>query len=112
MKEIVMTTDLRDDPEVIRQYRAYHAAVWPEVTASLKRVGFREARIFLLGRRLVMILKVDDDFDGNAAARIHRATHPRILEWETLMDGFQERPAGTSGAGKWAAMEQIWDINA
>lgn len=112
MKELVLTTNLRNDPETIRRYREYHAAVWPEVTASLKKVGFREARIFLLGRQLVMLLKVDDDFDGEAASRIHRASHPRIREWEDLMDSFQERPAGTSGAGKWALMEKLWDINA
>lgn len=112
MKEIVLTTDLRDDPEVIRQYCEHHAAVWPEVVASLKRVGFREARIYRLGRRLMMILKVDDDFDGAAASRIHRAAHPRIREWEDMMDQFQERPAGTQGDGKWAPMEKLWDLHA
>lgn len=112
MRQIVLTTDLRDDPEIIRKYRAYHTAVWPEVTDSLRKVGFREARIYVLGRRLVMVLKVDDDFDGEAASRIHRAAHPRIREWEDLMDTFQERPAGTSGSGKWAPMEQLWDLPA
>ena len=111
MRELVLTTDLRDDPEVIRQYRAYHAAVWPEVTESLKQVGFRAARIYLLGRRLVMILQVDDDFDGAEASRRHRAAHPRILEWEEMMDRFQERPAGTAGSGKWAPMERIWELS-
>lgn len=112
MKELVLTTDLRDDPDVIRQYQAYHAAVWPEVTASLQQVGFREARIYQLGRRLVMVLRVEDDFDGEAASRLHRAAHPRIREWEDLMDSFQERPAGTSGGGKWAPMAKLWDLNA
>jgi L-rhamnose mutarotase len=110
MKEFVLTTDLRDDPEVIRQYRAYHAAVWPEVVASLKNVGFRDARIYLLGRRLVMILRVEDDFDATEASRRHRDAHPRIREWEELMDTFQERPMGTTGDGKWAPMEKLWEL--
>ncbi len=112
MKEYVLTTELRDDAEAIRRYRACHEAVWPEVTDSLKRTGLREGRIYLLGRRLVMVLRTDDDYEPAEAARRHRAAGPRVLEWERLMDGFQERPPGAPavGEGKWAAMEKIWDL--
>ena len=110
MKRYVLTTDIKDDPDTIQKYRDYHAAVWPEVTESLKNVGFGDARIYILGRRLMLIMDTDDDFDLAEAGRIHRETHPRIKEWEELMDSFQERPAGTSGDGKWAVMEQLWEL--
>jgi len=110
MKEYAYTVNLKDDPEVIRQYDAYHAAIWPEVAASLKAVGMREVSIWRLGRRLFMVVRADDDFDPVEAGRRHRATHPRILEWETLMDSYQERVPEYDGPGFWAQMPKVFEL--
>jgi L-rhamnose mutarotase len=34
MKRYCLALDLKDDPEVIRQYDMYHKDVWPEVLQS------------------------------------------------------------------------------
>ncbi len=110
MKEFLYTVNLRDDPEVIRKYEEYHNAIWPEVTRSLRAVGIRELRIWRLGRRLVMRIVADDDYDPVEASKRHRASHPRVLEWERLMDGFQERVPEAPGEGTWAEMTPIFTL--
>jgi L-rhamnose mutarotase len=60
MTRYVLTLDLRDDPSVLAAYRNYHANAWPEVIASMREAGVREMDIHMLGRRLVMILEVDE----------------------------------------------------
>ncbi len=36
---IVLTINLKDDPQVVEAYRRYHREVWPEVQQSLRRFG-------------------------------------------------------------------------
>ncbi len=51
----------------------------------------------MLGRRLVMIVETDGrDIRRSFAA--HRASHPRVVEWETLMKSLQEPPPGAAPA--------------
>lgn len=108
MKEFVYTCLLKDDPEIIRQYKDYHAAVWPEVVASLRATGVQTLRIYLLGRRVCMIVQTADDYDPAAATRQHWQTHPRVRAWEELMRSFQERPPeAPPGDGTWVALDCI-----
>ena len=48
----VFTVNLKDDPGIVEEYMRYHRDVWPEVQASLRRVGVEQMDIYLLGRRL------------------------------------------------------------
>ena len=55
--------------------------------------------IYLLGRRLVMILETEDpDFRRCFAA--HVASSPRVAEWEALMRSLQTPPPGAP-PGEW-----------
>src|SRR6478736_617033 len=60
MSRYVLTVDVRDDPEAIAAYREHHRRVWPEVVDSLRTVGVRNMDIHLLGRRLVMVVVMED----------------------------------------------------
>src|SRR5215471_12264271 len=44
-----LTLCLQADPDKIREYREYHQAVWPEVTARLRECGVQQMQIFLRG---------------------------------------------------------------
>src|SRR5215207_9006118 len=98
MNRHVLAVDLKDDPTLIAAYLDHHRRVWPEVVRSLRAVGVQGMEIFLLGRRLVMILEADGDvrtlFDA------HLASSPRVAEWESLMKSMQE-PAPGSAPGEW-----------
>ena len=106
----VFTLNLKDDPAVVDAYRRHHRAVWPEVQASLRRVGVDQMDIYLLGRRLVMVVEMRDGRDYRDAFRAHASSSQRVAEWERLMKSLQE-PAAEAGAGEWwAVMEPVFHL--
>lgn len=62
MKYYGLTLGLRDEVGVLAQYREHHCNPWPEPLAGLRRVGVRQMRMFLLGRRLLMSMETADGF--------------------------------------------------
>jgi L-rhamnose mutarotase len=110
MLRYVLTLDLRDDPAVIAAYRKYHAEAWPEVVSSLQRAGVRRLDIYLLGRRLVMILELVDGLDIRDVFERHSASSPRVAEWERLMKSLQQPAPGARPGEWWAAMEQVFQL--
>jgi L-rhamnose mutarotase len=107
----VLAVDLKNDAAAIEIYREHHQRVWPEVLASLRRAGVRDMDIYLLGRRLVMIVETEGpDFRRCFAA--HLASHPRVSEWEALMRSLQEPPPGASPGDWWARMEPVFSLEA
>lgn len=113
MKIHAFTCNLKDDPAVIARYKEYHRAIWPEVSESLLGGGIRRVTIHLLGRRLFMLIKTDDDYDPVAAGEKHWNASPRIREWEELMRSMQERvPEAPPDDAKWAEMECVFELPA
>jgi L-rhamnose mutarotase len=105
----VLTIDLKNDPAIIETYRSHHRQVWPEVVTSLQRAGIRRMEIYILGRRLVMILETDGrDFQQCFAS--HVASHPRVAEWEALMHSMQEPPPGVRHENWWGLMEPLFQL--
>ena len=85
--------------------------MWPEVVESLRRAGVRHMDIHLHGRRLVMIVEVDDGLDVKRVFAAHRASNARVAEWEALMKTLQE-PVAAAGPGEWwAIMEPVFHMN-
>ena len=112
MTRHVLTLDLRDDPATIAAYREHHRRVWPEVIASLRRVGVEQMDIHLLGRRLVMIVEMRDGADYASAFAMHSASNGRVAEWERLMRSLQEPAPDTPPGEWWARMEPVFSLNA
>ncbi len=105
----VLAVDLRDDAEAIETDREHHRRVWPEVLASLGQAGIHAMDIYLLGRRLVMVVETEgQDFRRCFAA--HRVSHPRVIEWEALMRSLQEPPPGAPPGDWWARMEPVFSL--
>jgi L-rhamnose mutarotase len=105
----VLALDLKDEPGVIEEYTRQHRAVWPEVLASLRRIGVLDMDIYLLGRRLTMVLETEDGFDLETGFAPHRAD-PRCAEWEDLMKGLQERVPGARPGEWWAVMDPVFHL--
>jgi len=105
----VLAVDLRDDEAAIETYRVHHRRVWPEVLASLRRAGILELDIYLLGRRLVMVVETDGP-DFRRCFAFHAASHPRVVEWEALMRSIQQPPPGASPGEWWAQMEPVFSL--
>src|SRR5579875_2197916 len=100
--------DLRNDPELITEYRRYHelGSIWSDVLAAIRANGVLKEQIFLLGTRMVMVLQAEDNFSLEAKIAADRA-NPRMQEWERLMSRFQQPAPGAAPGEKWALMEKI-----
>jgi L-rhamnose mutarotase len=106
----VLTIDLKNDPAIIETYRTHHQQVWPEVVSSLQRAGIRTMDIYILGRRLVMILETDGP-DFQQCMALHVASDPRVAEWEALMHSMQEPPPGGRHENWWSVMEPLFHLD-
>jgi L-rhamnose mutarotase len=110
MKTYAQTINLKDEPEVIARYVAHHAAVWPEVEHGLRAIGVERMRIWLLGRRLFMLMETRDDFDADRDFARYMERDPRIREWQSLMESMQE-PVPEAGPGEWwATMRPVYAL--
>jgi L-rhamnose mutarotase len=108
----VLAVDLRDDPAAIERYEADHRQVWPEVLSSLQRAGIVNMEIYLLGRRLVMVVETDGrDYRACFAAH-HASSDPRVMEWEALMRSLQQPPPGAPPGQWWTEMRPVFSLAA
>lgn len=109
MQRFIQTLDLVDNPEAIAKYEEAHRRVWPEITDGIKAVGISRMDIYRLGTRMVMVLEMPDGIDRDTAmAKL--ATLPRQAEWEDFVGRFQQCEPGSTSAGKWKEMTQIFQL--
>ena len=110
-KRFVQILELRDDPEMIAQYRKWHSQEyqWKEIRDGIREVGILEMEIYILGTKLVMIVDAPIDFDWDKAmARL--ATLPRQAEWEAFVAKFQGCSAEARSDEKWQMMERMFHL--
>jgi len=110
MKHYGRTINLKNDPEIVRQYIEYHRAAWPEVEHGLQSIGIRRMLIWLLGRQLFMFMETDDGFDLQRDFPRYEKSHPRIQEWQELMASFQEPVPEAKPGEWWAEMQLVFDL--
>jgi L-rhamnose mutarotase len=85
-------------PDAAAQYDALHAAVWPEVLATIRRCNIRNYSIFRFDRTLFAYFEyVGSDFARDMAAM---AADPKTQEWWKLTEPLQD-PLVSRGAGDW-----------
>jgi len=103
--------DLKDDPELIATYVAWHRPGGPPrvVTDSIRACGIEEMEIFISGNRLVMIMDVLPHFDP-AAKAARDAQDPEVQAWEKLMATYQQ-PVAWAGTQKWLAAKSIYRLS-
>jgi len=97
---------LRLKPEAIPTYKTYHAAVWPEVLATIRKCQIRNYSIFLKDDLLFGYF----EYHGSdyAADMARMAADPKTQEWWSIMMPMQQ-PLETRGPGEWwAAMEEVF----
>jgi L-rhamnose mutarotase len=110
-KRYALTLDLREDPELIREYRRVHSPEggWPEIAEGIRAVGILDMEIYQEGTRLFMIIETPADFDFESRMAV-LATLPRQAEWEAFVSRFQRTRPGATSAEKWRPLERIFTL--
>ena len=108
-KRFVQTMELKNDSELIKEYRKAHDKVhfWQEIEEGIKKVGILEMEIYILGNRLVMIVDAPLDFQWDDAMQ-RLATLPRQEEWEKHVAAFQQCAADATSDQKWQMMDRMF----
>lgn len=108
-KRFVQTMELKNDSELIKEYRKAHDKehFWKEIEEGIKQVGILEMEIYISENRLVMIVDAPLDFDWNKAMET-LATLPRQEEWEKHVATFQQCAADATSDQKWQMMERMF----
>jgi L-rhamnose mutarotase len=109
IRRYCLALDLKDDPQLIAEYKRYHEKIWPEITKSIKDSGIEDLEIYLLGTRLFMIMEVNEKFSFAAKAEADRS-NPKVQEWEKLMWKFQKPLPQAKSGEKWILMERIFKL--
>lgn len=108
-RRFCLTLNLKNDPQLIAEYRRYHERIWPEITESIRNSGIEDMEIYLLGTRMFMIMEVNEKFSFEKKAKADRLD-PKVQEWEELMWNFQQPLPEASPGEKWLRMERIFKL--
>jgi L-rhamnose mutarotase len=109
-RKLCYTCDLKNDPQLIAEYKKYHQAVWPEIKNSILDSGIINMEIYNLANRLFMIMEVDESYTPERKQMMDLA-NSKVQKWEKLMWKFQQAPLGGKEGEKWIEMEQIFRLN-
>jgi L-rhamnose mutarotase len=109
-KRYCLALQLKNNPDLIRQYEEHHKKVWPEIIASIKDSGIEQMEIYRLGTRLFMIMEVNDDFSFERKATMDQ-NNTKVQQWEELMWKYQQPLEGAAEGEKWMLLNKIFDLN-
>lgn len=109
MQRYALALDLKEDPQLIAEYEAYHKAVWPEIVQSISDSGIRNMQIYRYANRLFMIMETDDAFSFEQKAALDNG-NAKVQEWEALMWRYQKALPGSKPGEKWMLMDKIFDM--
>lgn len=110
-KKYYLACDLKDDPELITKYKAYHAPgkVPVAIIKSIKDAGVLNMEIYLTGNRLFMIMTVDDSFSFDKKSKMD-ASNKEVQAWEEKMDQFQQYLPWAKTGEKWVLLDKIFGL--
>ena len=105
MPRVCFTLQVRADR--LQEYRAAHAAVWPDMLRALRDAGWRDYQLFL---RPDGLLVGTADVDDLAAAQAAVGATDVSARWEAVMGPLFE-PGTGDGTDK-APLELVFDLDA
>lgn len=110
-KRYCRSLNLRNNPELIKEYRKRHSKeyVWREILEGIRSVGILEMEIYIVGCRLFMIVETPVDFNWDEAME-RLGKLPRQQEWEDYMSCFQDSESGKKATEKWQLMERMFHL--
>lgn len=108
-QKFCLALDLKEDPNLIAEYKQLHENIWPEIKKSIQDSGIEVLDIYCTGNRLVMIIEADENFSFEKKDKAD-AANAKVQEWETLMWKFQQALPWAKPGQKWILMEKIFQL--
>lgn len=105
MKMLVYTLDLKEE-SVIEKYVERHAKIEPAVPKKLRELGVLQNRICRLGRRLVNIMIVRDDYTVDVLKDYVK--DPACKAWDEEMAQYQVSAPDAKEGELWALMDVVF----
>jgi L-rhamnose mutarotase len=104
---------IRLRPEKYEEYKALHAAAWPEVLAALKNANVRNYSIYHWNGLLFAFYEYHgSDYEADMAKI---AADPKTHEWWALTDPCQQPVEGNSSGSVegnwWHNMEEMFHVD-
>jgi len=109
MNKFCLALDLKDDPDLIEQYKKHHELVWPEILESIRESGILKMEIYQVSNRLFMIIETNDNFSFEKKTNMD-SSNEKVKEWEALMDTYQQRIPFAKPGSKWVLMDKIFEL--
>ena len=104
-----LALDLKDDQQLMAEYKSYHKEVWTEIIKSIKDSGIEVLDIYCVGNRMFMIIEANKGFSFDEKSKMD-ANNPKVQEWEELMWKFQQALPFAKSGEKWMLMEKIFEL--
>ena len=92
-------------PEKVEEYKALHAAVWPDVLARISACNIRNYTIFLREPENLLFAYWEYHGDHWATDAKKMAADARTQDWWAIHDPMQA-PLATRKVGEWWAMAE------
>jgi L-rhamnose mutarotase len=109
LQKYCLALDLKDNEQLIAEYKAYHQNVWPEIVKSIKDSGITVLDIYCIGNRMFMIIEAGADFSFEKKSAMD-ADNATVQQWEELMWKFQQALPWAAPGQKWMLMEKIFQL--
>ena len=104
-----LALDLRNDPQLIKEYEEYHKKIWPEIALSIKESGITNMEIYRFQNRLFMIMETTEDFSFEQKQKMDDR-NPKVQEWEKMLWRYQQALPGSKEGEKWRLMDKIFEL--
>ena len=109
MQRFILFLDLKDDPELIREYEKYHESIPTEIEDSILSSGIESMHIFRFENRLCMEIISNDEFSFAKKGEMD-SLNPAVQAWETLMSNYQKTIPGTPAGAKWVLAQSSFSL--
>jgi L-rhamnose mutarotase len=109
MQRFILFLDLKDDPELIREYERYHESIPVEIQESILASGIESMKMFRFENRLCMEILANNEFTF-AYKNEMDTNNPVIQKWENLMSKYQKTIPGTPEGVKWVLAHSIFSL--
>ena len=96
-------------PERVEEYERLHAAVWPEVLATIAACNVRNYSIFRHGDLLFAYFEyIGSDFDADMAKM---AADPKTQEWWSVCGPMQQPVPSAAAAEWWKTIPEVFHVD-